>query len=46
LAVFLAAVGINAAVAFVEPCGLFPEAFCSELEEKKIVEPANGPRDF
>lgn len=47
LAVFLAAVGINAAVAFVRPCGLFPKAFCSELEEKRIVEPSNsGPRRF
>ena len=45
LAFFLAAVGINAAIAFVEPCGLFPKAFCSELEKNKIVEP-NGPREF
>lgn len=28
LAAFLSAVGINAAVAFVEKCGLFPESFC------------------
>lgn len=47
LAFFLGAVGVNAAVAFVRPCGLFPKAFCSELEEKKIVEPRNsGPRRF
>ena len=39
LAVMLSAVGINAAVAFVRPCGLFPKAFCSELEENRIVEP-------
>ena len=39
LAVFLGAVGINAAVAFVEPCGLFPQAFCGELEKSKVVEP-------
>ena len=45
LAVFLGAVGINAAVAFVKPCGLFPKAFCTELEEKKIVEPTR-PRSF
>ena len=45
LAVFLGAVGINAAIAFVRPCGLFPKAFCSELEEKKIVEPT-GSRKF
>ena len=39
LAAFLGAVGINAAVAFVRPCGLFPQAFCSELEKNNIVEP-------
>lgn len=39
LAFMLSAVGINAAVAFVRPCGLFPQAFCGELQEKKIVEP-------
>lgn len=41
LAFMLSAVGINAAVSFVRPCGLFPQAFCSELEQKKIVEPDN-----
>jgi succinate dehydrogenase / fumarate reductase, cytochrome b subunit len=49
LAFMLAAVGINAAVAFVRPCGLLPQAFCSELEKKKIVEPGmggSGPRKF
>jgi succinate dehydrogenase / fumarate reductase cytochrome b subunit len=40
LAVFLSAVGINAAVAFVEPCGLFPEAFCEAVERKEIIEPS------
>ncbi len=40
LAVFLGAVGVNAAIAFVEPCGLFPRAFCSELEKKGVVEPS------
>lgn len=40
LAVVLGAVGINAAVAFVRPCGLFPQAFCSELEKQEIVEPS------
>ena len=39
LAFFLSAVGINAAVAFIRPCGLFPKALCSELEENRIVEP-------
>ena len=40
LAIFLSAVGINAAVAFVEPCGLFPESFCEAAEQKKIIEPS------
>ena len=40
LAVMLGAVGVNAAVAFVRPCGLFPQAFCSELEKKGVVEPS------
>ena len=44
LAVFLSAVGINAAVAFVEPCGLLPEAFCEAAEQKKIIEPNKPPR--
>lgn len=39
LAISLSAVGINAAVAFVRPCGLFPQAMCGELKEKKVVEP-------
>jgi len=43
LAVALSAVGINAAIAFVEPCGLFPNAFCEAAEQKKIIEPS-GPR--
>lgn len=33
LAIFLSAVGINAAVAFVEPCGLLPKAFCEGAEK-------------
>lgn len=39
LAFLLSAVGINAAIAFVRPCGLFPAALCGELEKKKVVEP-------
>ncbi len=46
LAVFLGAVGINAAIAFIEPCGLFPKALCSELEKQKVVEPTNRSREF
>ena len=44
-AVFLGAVGINAAVAFVRPCGLFPQAFCGKLEQNKSIEP-NGSGKF
>jgi len=39
LAIGLFAVGVNAAVAFVRPCGLFPKALCEEAEKKGIVEP-------
>ena len=44
LAIFLSAVGINAAVAFVEPCGLLPDGFCEAAEQKKIIEPSRPPR--
>lgn len=44
LAIFLSAVGINAAIAFVEPCGLFPKSFCETAEQKKIIEPGSTPR--
>ena len=44
LAFMLSAVGINAAVAFVRPCGLFPKSFCGELEKNKIVEPTGSRR--
>ena len=43
LAVFLGAVGINAAVAFVRPCGLLPKAVCEG--SIKAAEPA-GPTRF
>jgi len=39
LAVFLGAVGINAAVAFVKPCGLLPAALCEGAESKGVVSP-------
>jgi succinate dehydrogenase / fumarate reductase cytochrome b subunit len=42
LAILLSLVGVNAAVAFVRPCGLFPKAFCEEAEKKGIVEPGAG----
>ena len=35
----LFAVGTNAAVAFVRPCGLLPSAFCSEAKKSEIVIP-------
>lgn len=44
LAFGLFAVGTNAAIAFVRPCGLFPKVFCSELEKKGIVEPNKSGR--
>jgi succinate dehydrogenase / fumarate reductase, cytochrome b subunit len=39
LAVFLSAVGINAAAAFVRPCGILPQSFCAEAEKNRIVPP-------
>ncbi len=39
LAVFLGAVGINAAAAFVKKCGLLPAALCEEAEKEQIVTP-------
>ena len=43
LAIALSAVGINAAISFIEPCGLFPQRFCEAAEEKKIIAPS-GPK--
>ena len=39
LAAFLGVVGINAAAAFVKPCGLLPKALCEQAEQKQIVAP-------
>jgi succinate dehydrogenase / fumarate reductase, cytochrome b subunit len=39
MAVFLSAVGINAAVAFVSKCGLLPESVCSETEKGGVPVP-------
>ena len=44
LAVFLSAVGINAAVAFVKPCGLLPAAVCEGAEEQQITAPSGSRR--
>ena len=46
LAAFLFAVGTNAAVAFVRPCGLFPQAFCEKTVESGIVDSAGDTRKF
>jgi len=40
LAVFLGAVGINAAAAFVRRCGMLPSALCEQAEQKQIVTPS------
>ena len=45
LAVFLGAVGVNAAVAFVSDCGLLPDSFCREAERNGVVQPT-GPTRF
>jgi succinate dehydrogenase / fumarate reductase, cytochrome b subunit len=44
LAAFLSAVGINAAVGFVDKCGLLPDSFCEAAEQNKIVEPPRPTR--
>lgn len=44
LSVFLSAVGINAAVAFVRPCGLLPQALCEEAEKKEIIQPSDSKK--
>lgn len=41
LAVFLSFIGVNAAFAFVRPCGLLPQVFC---EEPKPTTPAGSTR--
>jgi len=43
LALFLGVAGINAAVAFVRPCGLLPRALC---EEPRSTAPPEGPTRF
>jgi len=42
LAVGLFVIGTNAAVAFVDKCGLLPDSFCEEAEKSRIVEPPRG----
>lgn len=44
IAVFLSAVGINAAVGFRKPCGLLSEVLCEEAGAAKPIEPAGSRR--
>ena len=46
LAVMLFGVGVNAAFAFVRPCGLLPQALCEQAEKSKIVEPTGEKTKF
>lgn len=46
LAFALFAVGTNAAIAFVRPCGLLPQSLCHEAEKSKIVQPTGETRRF
>ena len=39
IAIFLGAVGINAAAAFVKKCGILPSSLCEQAERKEIVTP-------
>lgn len=43
LALLLGVVGVNAAFAFVRPCGLLPKALC---EEPRLTTPPEGPARF
>jgi len=38
LAVFLSAVGVNAAISFVKPCGLFPAVLCEQADATGITD--------
>ncbi len=42
LSIFLGAVGINAAAAFVHPCGLLPSVLCEQAKEKGVVTPTTN----
>lgn len=39
IAIFLGAVGINAAAAFIKPCGILPRSLCEQAEQKGVVAP-------
>lgn len=42
LALMLSVVGINAAISFVKPCGLLPQALCEQAESSGVT----GPKKF
>jgi succinate dehydrogenase / fumarate reductase cytochrome b subunit len=46
LSAFLFAVGTNAAIAFIKPCGLLPSSLCEQAEKSRIIEPANERTKF
>lgn len=39
LAIFLAAVGVNAAIGFIDKCGILPDSFCEAGEQNKVITP-------
>ncbi len=46
LAIFLSAVGINAAVAFVKPCGVLPRALCESAEKNGVSNTQSESKKF
>jgi succinate dehydrogenase / fumarate reductase cytochrome b subunit len=46
LAIFLTAVGANAAIAFVRPCGLLPNALCEQAEKSGVIDNKGETRKF
>lgn len=46
IAAGLFAVGTNAAIAFVRPCGLLPSAFCEQAEKSGVTETKGETRRF
>lgn len=46
IAAGLFAVGANAAVAFVKPCGLLPQAFCEQTEKSGVTDNKGETRKF
>jgi succinate dehydrogenase / fumarate reductase cytochrome b subunit len=46
LAIFLTAVGANAAIAFVRPCGLLPNVLCEQAEKSGVIDNKGETRKF